>query len=305
MQKYTFAEWLRGEVAAARYSLITLHEKKDKLLYVDGPQLENTYMEKVGAFEETVIKAEIECELIRKKQQMIQAALNRREPIDEAAIDTEIDRLRQEMLEEAAGAAPRAYADLNEEQLEALQRLYREIVKNFHPQMHPELTETQKELFRKAQDAYRMRDLEAIKLIYDMLMSAWEDELSTALLLQALAKIAGLEEEKPQTEEKQETGHSADYKLAKEIYDCFQLSAEEAISREEWSRYQQMITTLLEEIEKLRKQFPYNAAEMLADPDQIEAYKKALEHRLHAAVEECNRRRQEIDSMMGKVAAHG
>ena len=32
MQKYTFAEWLRGEVAAARYSLITLHEKKDKLL---------------------------------------------------------------------------------------------------------------------------------------------------------------------------------------------------------------------------------------------------------------------------------
>ena len=64
-------------------------------------------------------------------------------------------------------------------------------------------------------------------------------------------------------------------------------------------------TELLEEIEKLRKQFPYNAAEMLADPDQIEAYKKALEHRLRAAVEECNRRRQEIDSMMGKVAAHG
>ena len=150
-----------------------------------------------------------------------------------------------------------------------------------------------------------MRDLEAIKLIYDMLMSAWEDELSTAFLLQALAQIAGLEEEKPQTEEKQETGHSADYKLAKEIYDCFQTSAEEAISREEWSRYQQMITTLLEEIEKLRKQFPYNAAEMLADPDQIEVYKKALEHRLHAAVEERNRRRQEIDSMMGKAVAHG
>ena len=68
MDKHTFTNWLNSEVTATRYALLTAFEEKERLLYIVGPQLEREYMDKVGSFEETVIKEEIECELLQKKQ---------------------------------------------------------------------------------------------------------------------------------------------------------------------------------------------------------------------------------------------
>ena len=39
--------------------------------------------------------------MAKKKQEMIQTSINRREPVDEAAIDEEISKLREEMIKEA------------------------------------------------------------------------------------------------------------------------------------------------------------------------------------------------------------
>ena len=146
----------------------------------------NTWISLVSMrYEETVIKEEIECELLQKKQQMIQAALNRREPIDETAIDAELDIQRQQMIQETADpAAPQEYAELSSEQSNGLQELYRDIVKSFHPQMYPELTDAHRELFKKAQKVYRRRDLAALKLIHEMMFSAQNDALELELLLE-------------------------------------------------------------------------------------------------------------------------
>ncbi len=113
MSKHSFKLWLHSEVTSARCALLTLYEQRDKLKYIEVPRLEKEYMDKVGTYEETVIKEEIECELLQKKQQMIQAAINRHEPIDEAAIDAELEMHRQKMVKEAAGtAALQDYAEL-------------------------------------------------------------------------------------------------------------------------------------------------------------------------------------------------
>ena len=96
MENHSFLNWLEREVSSSRFALLALYEKRDKLRFIDGPTLERDYMDKVGKFEESIIQEEIEVELLEKKQQMIQAAINRREPIDEAAIDAEIEKLRQE-----------------------------------------------------------------------------------------------------------------------------------------------------------------------------------------------------------------
>lgn len=173
MAKHTFVKWLNKEVASSSCALLKLYEELDKLKYIEGPRLEKEYMDKLGTFEETVIKEEIECELLKKKQEMIQSAINRRETIDEAAIDEEINKLREEMIKEVGGdKLPKEYADLSEEQATGLQEIYSEIVKNYHPQTHSDLTEAHKELFKKAQEAYRRKDISALKLIYDMLTSA-------------------------------------------------------------------------------------------------------------------------------------
>ena len=130
MAKHTFVKRLNKEVAFSSCALLKLYEELDKLKYIEGPRLEKEYMDKIGTFEETVIKEEIECELLKKKQEMIQSAINRREPIDEASIDEEINKLRDEMIKEAGGdAPPKEYADLSEEQATELQEIYSEIVK--------------------------------------------------------------------------------------------------------------------------------------------------------------------------------
>ena len=71
MNPHTFTTWLSAEVNAARSALLTLYEQLDKMKYVDGPQLEQQYMEQVGHIEETIIKQEIECELLEEKERMI------------------------------------------------------------------------------------------------------------------------------------------------------------------------------------------------------------------------------------------
>lgn len=297
MDKHTFTNWLNSEVTATRYALLTAFEEKERLLYIVGPQLEREYMDKVGSFEETVIKEEIEYELLQKKQQMIQTALNRREAINEEQIDAEIENQRQQMLKEAAGTSePQEFASLSSEKIEKLQELYHDIVKNFHPQTHTDLTQAHKELFEKAQEAYRRRDLEALQLIHEMLFSAQADEEALELLLQMLAEA----KTQDMQVEKEQVSYATDYTLVAMIYPYLKPTAEELAIKEDLHKYRQKNDDVMREMDEIRKQFPYTAADMLSDPQKIEEYREELEHRLRTAVAERERRTKEIENMLGR-----
>lgn len=297
MAKHTFVKWLNKEVASSGCALLKLYEELDKLKYIEGPRLEKEYMDKIGTFEETVIKEEIECELLRKKQVMIQSSLNRREPIDEASIDEEINKLREEKIKEAGGdAPPKEYADLSEEQATELQEIYSEIVKNYHPQTHPDLTEAHKELFKKAQEAYRRKDISALKLIYDMLTSADGEGMAFEL---------SMELDVSDEEETADERFTTDYTLASELYKGFIPTSEEASIQEEWRRYKQNIDEVMSNMETLKTQFPYTAAETLSNPDKLAEYKAGLEHRLYEASKEQARLTNEIERMKEATVQHG
>lgn len=297
MAKHTFVKWLNKEVASSSCALLKLYEELDKLKYIEGPRLEKEYMDKIGTFEETVIKEEIECELLKKKQEMIQSAINRREPIDEASIDEEINKLREEMIKEAGGdAPPKEYADLSEEQATELQEIYSEIVKNYHPQTHPDLTEAHKELFKKAQEAYRRKDVSALKLIYDMLTSADGEGMAFEL---------SMELDVSDEEETADERFTTDYTLASELYKSFIPTSEEASIQEEWTRYIQNIDEVMSDMETLKTQFPYTAAETLSNPDKLAEYKAGLEHRLYEASKERARLTNEIERMKEATVQHG
>mgnify|MGYP003300930591 CR=1 FL=1 len=300
MSEHTFTLWLRSEVIASQCVLLSLYEQMDTLQYIEGPRLEREYMKAIGSYEEEVIRQEIECELLEKKQRMIQAAINRKEPIDEAAIDAEIDQERERLYQEAVGDTERQdYAELSAEQFDAMQELYREIVKEFHPQMHPEITEVQKILFQKAQEAYRRRDKKALELIYDLLQSSKNEE-GAAITLTVSLKVSSADAE----EEKPEEINQTDYTLAKQIYHSFLSTQEEAVLCEEWAEYKQKVDMVLQEMEEIRAEFPYTAADMLEDPAKIEEYKKELEHRLYTAKEEYARRTEEIRTMIERVTVN-
>lgn len=299
MGGHTFGQWLCGETAAARCALLALYEQRDRLLYIEGPRLEKSYMDQFGADEAPVIREEMECELLREKQRLVQAALNRREPIDEATIDAALEQRRQQLLREAAGAAaPQEVAELSEQQSEELQALYHDIVRDFYPQMHPEQTEAHRQLFQKAQEAYRRRDLAALQLIHAMLRSTQEDERALEQLLGLLADMAHREEGPAPG------GSIADYSLAAVIYGAFRPTSGEMTLREEQKRCRQLTDSVMKEMDELRQQFPYTAADMLSDPAKTAAYREELAHRLHAALAERQRRTEEIRAMIESVTGH-
>lgn len=302
MQKHSFTDWLDREVSSARYALLALYERRDRLRFIDGPKLEQEYMDKVGKFEESVIQEEIEVELLQEKQKMIQTALNRREPVDEAAIDAKIEELWQKKLSEAAsygdGGDCSDVITLTEEQTDALQELYHTIVKCYHPQTHPELTEIHKKLFMKAQDAYRRKDLEALRLIHDMLLQA-DGDVDLGALLDMLIESAVRTETEPVRKE-----YMADYDLASILYPYFLHTSEEAALQEEWDRYAAESDGMLTVIENIQKSFPFTASQMPSDPAQVESYKKELEYRLYEAQKEREKIAQHIRSMLERVTAH-
>lgn len=304
MGEHSFTDWLDREVSAVRCSLLALYEQRDKLRFIERPNLEREYMEKVGEFEEKIIQEEIEVELLQKKQQMIQTALNRREPIDEAAIDAKIEELRQQKLKEAAsyfseeGRDGSDVMNLTNEQTSELQELYHTIVKCYHPQMHPELTEAHKLLFQKAQDAYRRKDLESLRLIHDLLLQA-DGDVDLGELLEFL--MDSLVTEKMEIVRRD---YSTDYALASTLYPHFIPTSEEAAIQEQWNQHKTEADVILASIENMRKNFPFTAVDMLSSPEKVEEYKKELEYRLFEAQRERERLRQQIRNMMERVAVH-
>ena len=298
MAKHSFTTWLQFEVHAARCALLKLIEEEDRIKYIERPQLEKQYMEAVGNYEETVVKEEMECELLTEKRRLIQAALNRREEIDEAAIDAKIDALRKEMTAEAAGTPPQDYAELSSEQSDALQELYGKIVKNFHPSMHPEMTQAHCELYQKAQDAYRHRDLPALSLIWEMLTASDGEGLQLAFEI-VLGDTADDAAQAPKRD------YTTDYSLAAELYSCFVPFREEAPITDAWDRFKLQINEKMEQIQALQQTFPYKAKGMLSDPQQIAAYRLELEQRMRQAQTERAQLTRGIQQMIGGVRKHG
>lgn len=294
-QRRSFSEWLLMEVTAARCALLALYEKQDSLKMVERPALERKYMETVGKEEQEVIRQEIECELLEEKERMIQTAINRREPVDEAVIDARIDQLRKDKIGEALDIDSdwSNIEPLDSEDQDAIQVLYRQIVQNYHPQMHPDLPEAHRLLYEKAQDAYRRRDLDALQLIWDTLNSTEGASLGVTMTLEFSISSQSAEE---QLEEL-----STDYTLAKLIYGSFVETEAERAARDELDRCKQETLRVMEEMDHMKQDFPFTAAEMLSDPAQIEEYRKELEFRRLEVEKKIPRMKDRIQNMLAEA----
>ena len=293
MSKYTFAEWIIGEVNSAKCVLLSVYEHRDALIAVEGPQLEREYMEIFGEYEQAVIREEIECELLEEKKLMIQTAINRREPLNMELINQRIDERRQELFKDAAGDYDADNSNsLSLDETRKIQELYNEIIKEFHPQVRSDLTSIQKELYQKALEAYRHNDLDSMILIHDMIFSSVESEFGLQLSVGdvQLVPVSATE------------NFLDDFSLVSEIFGSFDPSLEEVHAKQELEKYRKLIDTTLAEIEEIKKKFPYTAAEMLKNPDMIAEFKKELELRMQSARSRRTGLENEIELMTESVA---
>ena len=173
-------EELKAEVERLRTELSMLMLERDELKFVICKNIEAEYMLKLGGLEYKAYEAQ--CNVLRLKRQLelMQARLNRQESIIMAVIETILNTEfaeYQKKLDEQVGkmneAIERSNADvLSEEETKELKKLYRKIVKALHPDMNPNITDAQRQLFDNAVMAYKNGNLDALRAIAGMIGDA-------------------------------------------------------------------------------------------------------------------------------------
>lgn len=290
MTTSSFTDMLLQEIRAMHLLLVGLYSQRDRLLYQESPRLRNCYLEIFGSAEDEVLKMELDLYLLEKKQALIQAAVNRREPIDLDAINTRLEEERKKKIAELE-SSDRTLQDLpqlSEEASKELQTLYHAITEQFHPSVNPNITETEKMLYAKALDAYQRMDLPAMKLIHSMLFESHENlvplDLSSSTTDEDLIEIA--------------RALNRDYALVEKVFSMIRPTEEQAGLQSRLKEYKSMRLSLEEDIRKIQESFPFNAEVTINDEAKKQEYLQDLALRKRNCQEKMTALSSEIETML-------
>lgn len=169
-------EKLKNEVEKLRTELSMLLLERDELQFVICKNIETKYMLELGSIEYKAYEAQCAVLRLKRKIELIQAKRNRQEKIIISTIEEILDnefaeyqKKLDEQINKMNDALKRSKADfLSEEDSKELRKLYRTIVKALHPDMNPNSSEAQIELFDHAVTAYKNGDLVTLRIIHEM-----------------------------------------------------------------------------------------------------------------------------------------
>lgn len=171
------AQRLRDELARENERLMDLLVLIDDIKLQQNPQIEADYAVKVGYLENELLARQIDARRAKRALELARAAVNRGETLDAEAIARIEAQLQQELvawrqkldraleraqklLERRTGSMPLSNRDARE-----LKRLYRELVKRLHPDLHPYLEDGARKLFAMAQHMYESGDVEGLRAL--------------------------------------------------------------------------------------------------------------------------------------------
>lgn len=167
---------LKREVDKLRTEMSILVLERDELRFVECKNIETSYMLTLGNLEYKAYEAECLFLRLKRKVSLLQEKKNRQEKIVLSQIEDALDRefaeyqekLREKM-DKMNAAIERGKGELlSETDTQELKKLYRRIVKAIHPDLHPDLSKAQFDLFNNAVDAYANGDLNTLRIIDEM-----------------------------------------------------------------------------------------------------------------------------------------
>ena len=195
---------IKEEIQRLQAVVAALTQERDELVYYICPELAARYAREIGDYQNRINYQEIMILEIKRRIEIAQAALNREKTVTREAVEEQIyqeyhafhEKINQQF-EEAEEAKRqerereyqrRAYEQRWQESYgeddsredsqsqsrkerpiepPAARELYRKIIKKLHPDVNPNATEHEKELFRKATEAYEKGDIAALQDIYN------------------------------------------------------------------------------------------------------------------------------------------
>lgn len=172
-------EELNNEIIKLKENLCDLLSERDELTFVQCKNIEAKYMVVLGTLEIALFK--IECKVLRAKRKlsMIQQKINRKETVNEndldKLLDDEFEKYQQqldEQIQKLNYAISYAKSEfLTDEEAKELKRIYYKVVKCLHPDLNPDLTSNEVELFYRAVAAYDAGDIDTMRIIETTLIN--------------------------------------------------------------------------------------------------------------------------------------
>ena len=185
---------LTEENSLLREEVVHLLTEAHDLVHTTKPNLMAIYQTKIGIWELKQFRTQCQAARLKRKVELIQAWLNQNRWPDLAAIEAQLEeefkawenKIRLES-ERIAEAEDRLRHLLSDEDDHELKKLYYGLVKKLHPDLNPELTEDQKRLWMRVQEAYELSDIEELRAL-TVLVDHTVLPFSTASSLERLTK---------------------------------------------------------------------------------------------------------------------
>lgn len=200
---------LQDELKRLRTVFAELIEKREKMLVYEKPRLEAMYMDAIGQLQFEKLMVRLEIALLRLERDLLQSYVNRGEEPDIESVNEQVEEtsreyhenLRQESekIDEAKNYIKLHFDDDSEQSLnrrEEIKRIYRKLVQKLHPDLHPNQTEQERELFLQVQKAYEDGDLERLQQLEELLETGGTTEKNDCGSIEELEEqIARLKEQ--------------------------------------------------------------------------------------------------------------
>lgn len=149
-------------------------------------QLEALYSTQIGKYEVELLELQIELKALKKKIQLAHQAINLGVYPDFKQIEGAVAKMTREALGEITAAKNKisfgkaVLSNLSSpEESAELRKLFRNVAKALHPDINPNLTPDQKEVWHQFHEAYKTGDLErfkALEIVYADVVAAAESE---------------------------------------------------------------------------------------------------------------------------------
>ena len=176
---------IHPEVKKLKEELAQLIFEYDNLVNHVCPEIEMEYVLEFGLYEYRLYKLELEIDKLKRKIQLIRIEINHGNEIDLDKIDMQLneefeeyEKQVQAQIDEINNLEENGVEKLSPQDSRKLKKLYRKLIKRLHPDLHPNQTFFELNLFYRAVYCFENGDLKGLESVATLLPDGDVEEVS-------------------------------------------------------------------------------------------------------------------------------